>query len=48
MSLHILKQNAYSAYCADVLGPPESFEMWDQRAQAEFPQFHSTDRPSWS
>ena len=31
MSLYILKQRAYTTYCADLLGPPETFEMWDQR-----------------
>lgn len=27
MSLYILKQKAYTTYCADLLGPPETLEM---------------------
>lgn len=39
MSLYILKQIAHTTYCADVLGPPETFKMWDHPSQAELPQF---------
>ncbi|KAL8592273.1 hypothetical protein ACOMHN_036907 [Nucella lapillus] len=38
MSLHLLKQTAYSEYCQNVMGPPESFDMWNQRSQT-LPQF---------
>ena len=38
MSLYLLKQTAYSEYCQNVMGPPESFDMWDQRFQT-LPQF---------
>ena len=33
--MYILKHNAYTEYCSNVLGPPQSFEMWDQRLQAQ-------------
>ena len=39
MSLHILKQNAYSTYCSSVHGPPKSYEMWDQHSRTENPQY---------
>lgn len=39
MSFHLLKHKAYSEYRCNVLGPPESLEMWDQRSQAKMPQF---------
>ncbi|CAB4025852.1 Hypothetical predicted protein [Paramuricea clavata] len=34
----LLKQSAYSEYCESVLGPPESFEMWNQHS-LDLPQF---------
>ena len=33
MSLYLLKQTAYSEYCEKVMGPPESFDMWNRRSQ---------------
>ena len=33
MSLYLLKQTAYSEYCENVMGPPESFDMWDKRSK---------------
>ena len=38
ISLSLLKQTAYSEYCKSVLGPPESFKMWNQRS-LDLPQF---------
>ena len=38
VSLHVLKQNAYKEYCENVLGPPKSFDMWNQHLQSA-PQF---------
>ena len=38
-SLCILKQKAYSEYYANVLGPPESLQMWDERCQAQISMF---------
>lgn len=39
MALHLLKHKAYSAYCSNVDGPPESQAMWDQLSRTENPQF---------
>ena len=38
VSLYMLKQNAYVEYCNNVMGPPESYSMWNQRSQT-VPQF---------
>ena len=38
-SLYILKQKAYSGYCANLLGSPESLKMWDERCQEQIPTF---------
>ena len=38
VSLYMLKQNAYVDYCNNVLGPPESYSMWNERSQT-VPQF---------
>ena len=38
VSLYMLKQNAYVDYCNDVVGPPESYSMWNERSQT-VPQF---------
>ena len=34
MSLYLLKKTAYTEYCKNVMGPPEPFNMWNQRSQA--------------
>ena len=39
MSMHLLKRDDYTEYCSNVLGPPESFETWDQCLQAQASQF---------
>ena len=39
VSLKYLKHLAYTQYCSCVLGPPESFDMWDRRTCVEVPQF---------
>ena len=46
VSLYMLKQNAYVEYCKNVMGPPESYSMWNQRSQT-VPQFKfwSDNRP---
>ena len=36
--LCMLKQNAYLEYCANVMGPQMSFDMWDQHSKT-VPQF---------
>ena len=33
VSLYMLKQNAYVEYCNSVMGPHESYSMWNQRSQ---------------
>ena len=33
VSLYMLKQNAYVEYCNNVMGPSESYSMWNQRTQ---------------
>ena len=33
VSLYMLKQNAYVEYCKNIMGPPESYSMWNQRSQ---------------
>ena len=38
VSLYMVKQNAYVDYCNNVLGPPESYSMWNERSQT-VPQF---------
>ena len=38
VSLYMLKQNAYVEYCNNVMGPPESYSMCNQRSQT-VPQF---------
>ena len=38
VSLYMLKQNAYVEYCNNVMGPPESYSMWNERSQT-VPQF---------
>ena len=39
MSLYLLKQIAYSEYCENVMGPHESFDLWDQPRSQTVPQF---------
>lgn len=39
MSLHLLKNRAYSAYCSEVLEAPQSQENWDELKRTESPQF---------
>ena len=38
VSLYMLKQNAYVEYCNNVMGPPESYSLWNQPSQT-VPQF---------
>ena len=46
VSLYMLRQNAYAEYCKNLMGPPESYIMWNQRSQT-VPQFKfwSDNRP---
>ena len=39
MSLHYLKHKAYSTYCSNVQGPPESQQVWDHLSRTKNPQF---------
>ena len=39
MSLHLLKHNAYYAYCSGVHGPPDSQQVWEQLSRTDNPQF---------
>ena len=37
---YMLKQNAYVEYCNNVMGPPESYSMWNQVQRSQtVPQF---------
>lgn len=38
MSLHFLKNKAYSAYCSEIHGPPQTQENWDELKKTESPQ----------
>ena len=39
LSLSALRRNAYSQYSSNVLGPPESFEMWNNRQCSDVHMF---------
>ena len=39
MSLHLLKHNAYSAYCSGVHETPDSQQVWEQLSRSDNPKF---------